>query len=561
MKKVITNLSPSVTLKLAKRNLSKLLFFTGILFLAEKSSSQNLLADSSFEPSITPYYTDPPPLNMWLSWVNSFEGASFTTNVQNGVCSYFIDSPGPNMYDIQLTQYGFPLILNHRYRLSFDVKADAERDSGVYIGEFQGGWRNLNPSYLRHATSEWQTITIDVDAIAVFPLNKLSFEMGVQKINMYFANVSLTDLGLMPTDKVVIAGTFEHALGCANDWDPNCDFSALTLNPVTGLWAGTFNVPAGCHQYKVTINGTWDINYGENGLLFGANMSLYVPVQTSITFTYDPSTHIVQTTPVASGFSPSCLPSVVLTGSFQSELGCNNDWDATCANTALNYSPATGQFENDLDIPSGYYEYRAILNGDWYGNNFGVNGKPDGPNYAMYLSCPTKVHFSYDPITHVVTETYINAQPNTVVIAGSFQSEVGCSGDWQPDCDHTRLHYDANGGFWISDTLDIPAGHWKYKVTINNSWEENYGLYGERNGANYSLDLCSPGKVVFVYFHNECYNEHNVYSEIYVSQPGTVVVAGTFQSEVGCSGDWQPDCDKTRMHYDPLYGGAWVSDT
>src|SRR5436190_23401652 len=155
-----------------------LLLLSGIFFPVEKGNSQNLLIDGIFSTttSITPYYTDPPPLYMWLSWANYYgTGASFTTSVQNGVCSYFIDNPGTNMYDVQLSQYGFPLVLNHRYRLSFDVKADADRDFGVFIGEFQGSWTNLNPSYIRHATSDWQTIMIDLDATAVFDLHKLSF--------------------------------------------------------------------------------------------------------------------------------------------------------------------------------------------------------------------------------------------------------------------------------------------------------------------------------------------------------------------------------------------------
>jgi hypothetical protein len=29
--------------------------------------------------------------------------------------------------------------------------------------------------------------------------------------------------------------------------------------------------------------------------------------------------------------------------------------------------------------------------------------------------------------------------PTTVTIAGSLQSELGCSGDWQPDCAATHL--------------------------------------------------------------------------------------------------------------------------
>ena len=490
-----------------------LIFF----LMSQKSSSQNLLIDGNFSTttSITPYYTDPPPLYMWLSWANYFgTGASFTTSVQNGgVCSYFIDNPGTNMYDVQLTQYGFPLVLNHRYRLSFDVKADADRDFGVFIGEFQGSWTNLNPSYARHATSNWQTITIDLDATAEFALHKLSFEMGIQKINMYFANISLIDLGPIPVNKVVIAGTFQNEPGCPGDWMPDCDNTALFYNASTGLWSGSFTIPAGCQQYKVTIDGSWDINYGENGLPYGPNISLYVPEETLITFTYSPETHLVETSPIASGFSTSCLPQVVLAGSFQDELGCSSDWDANCTNTALTYVAATGQFENDINLPPGYYEYRTILNNDWAGNNFGADGHYYDPNYNIYIPCKTtKVHFSYNPLTHIVTAVYtLNSQPNTVVIAGSFQEELGCPGDWQPDCNNTRMQYDAISGTW-GDTLDIPAGHWEYKITVNNSLSESYGQNGDTAGANISLDLCYPAKVVFNYYHSDCY--HYVYTQI-----------------------------------------------
>src|SRR5207247_11362539 len=137
----------------------------------------------------------------------------------------------------------------------------------------------------------------------------------------------------------------------------------------------------------------------------GANMNLYVSAQTLITFTYDPTTHIVETSPIASGFSSSCLPQVVLAGSFQDELGCGSDWDANCINTALTYVAATGQFENDIILPPGYFEYRVVLNNDWV-NNFGVDGTPNSSSYSISLPCGTKVHFSYNPITHVVTATY-----------------------------------------------------------------------------------------------------------------------------------------------------------
>ena len=457
------------------------------------------------------------------------------------------------MYDVQLMQWGFPLTLGHHYRLSFDVKADAERDFGVFIGQNGPPWTNLNLTYVRHATSDWRTMTIEFDAWAVFTLHKLSFEIGIQKINMYFANISLIDLGPIPVNKVAIVGTFQSELGCSYDWSFACDNTALTYNSSTGLWSGTFNIPAGCYEYQASIDGSNYNSFGENG---DANSAwLYVPVQTMITFTYNPTTRITETSPIPSGFSTSCLPRVVIAASFQNALGCGWDWDANCSNTALTYNPATGLFENDFIIPWGNWQYRVILNGDWYGNNFGVGGKPLGNDYSISINsfCPTTIHFAYDPLTHVVTATSLNVSPNTVVIAGSFQSEVGCSGDWQPDCDKTRLHSDPLYGGWVSDTLSIPSGHWEYKVTINNSWNENYGLYGQRNGPNIPLELCSPAKVVFHY--SECY--HDVYPEIHVEQPQTVVIPGSFQNEVGCAGDWQPNCDNTRMHYDAV-SGKWV---
>src|SRR4030095_11604460 len=202
-----------------------------------------------------------------------------------------------------------------------------------------------------------------------------------------------------------------------------------------------------------------------------------------------------------------------------------SDWDPNCLNTALLFNAITGNFEGDFNIPSGYYEYRVILNGDWAGNNFGNGGVPGGNPYSIYV-CEGPVHFTYDPVTHIVTDN-LDAQPNTVVLAGSFQSELGCTRDWLADCDNTRLTYDPNYGAWLG-TFDIPAGHWEYKITVNNSWDVNYGLYGTRSGDNITLDLCSPAKVTFTYRHSNCY--HSIYTDVVVNQPKSVVIGGSFQS-------------------------------
>src|SRR5207244_3602855 len=53
------------------------------------------------------------------------------------------------------------------------------------------------------------------------------------------------------------------------------------------------------------------------------------------------------------------------------------------------------------------------------------------------------------------------AAPTSVTIAGSLQSELGCSGDWQPDCAATHLTYDASDDVW-QRTFSVPTGSWEY---------------------------------------------------------------------------------------------------
>src|SRR5262252_1670394 len=90
--------------------------------------------------------------------------------------------------------------------------------------------------------------------------------------------------------------------------------------------------------------------------------------------------------------------------------------------------------------------------------------------------------------------------PTSVTIAGDLQSELGCSGDWQPDCAATHLTYDAGDDVW-QGTFSLPAGDWQYKAALNNSWDENYGLNAQSGGANVPLHLGAASSVKFYYDH------------------------------------------------------------
>jgi pullulanase-type alpha-1,6-glucosidase len=69
-----------------------------------------------------------------------------------------------------------------------------------------------------------------------------------------------------------------------------------------------------------------------------------------------------------------------------------------------------------------------------------------------------------------------------VTVPGSHNSEMGCAGDWTPDCEAARLTLADDGTY--TGTFELPAGSYEFKVAVNGSWAENYGADGVRDGAN-----------------------------------------------------------------------------
>ena len=78
--------------------------------------------------------------------------------------------------------------------------------------------------------------------------------------------------------------------------------------------------------------------------------------------------------------------------------------------------------------------------------------------------------------------------PSTVTLVGSLQSELGCPGDWQPECAATHLEPVAGQPEVFRATFTVPAGSYEYKVALNDAWDENYGAGGAPGGANIPID-------------------------------------------------------------------------
>ena len=172
--------------------------------------------------------------------------------------------------------------------------------------------------------------------------------------------------------------------------------------------------------------------------------------------------------------------SATVVGSLQSEVGCPGDWDPACAATHLTYDASDDVWQGSWTLPAGSYEYKAALNDSW-DENYGLHGLADGANIPLSLGSSTSVKFYYDHKTHWITDKLSSV---IAVAAGSFQSELGCPGDWQPDCLRSWLQDPDGDGIYTFVTTALPAGSYEAKAAINESWDENYGQGGVANGAN-----------------------------------------------------------------------------
>ena len=124
-----------------------------------------------------------------------------------------------------------------------------------------------------------------------------------------------------------------------------------------------------------------------------------------------------------------------------------------------------------------------------------------------------------------------------ITAAGTFQSQLGCSGDWQPECTDSQLMLDPASGLYFAD-FTLAAGDYEYKITTG-SWDTNWGQWGNLGGDN--IKFTTDGGVVHFVFNVE------TGESVAANNADMVTVPGSYQPQVGCSGDWMPACLASAM--------------
>ena len=127
-------------------------------------------------------------------------------------------------------------------------------------------------------------------------------------------------------------------------------------------------------------------------------------------------------------------------------------------------------------------------------------------------------------LTSTTTLAQSNPLPATVTIAGTIQSVLGCSGDWQPECADTQLQFDPENNIWLGSWV-LPAGSYEYKAALNGSWDLNYGAEAEPDGANILLELEEETRITFYFDYNSGWITEDV-SSLIATVPGSYQDSG-----------------------------------
>ncbi|MFA6950753.1 MAG: T9SS type A sorting domain-containing protein [Lentimicrobiaceae bacterium] len=426
-----------------------------LLFLAFISmslvSAQNILTDGDFSSTtmVTPYNGGPGPANLWCSWVS--DGTEAYATIDAGVCNFHVLNGGNESWQVQLMQWGFPMIQGNYYRLTFDVKADYETWFGVYLGEDGGSWFSLigYENYYQNATTNWKTISVDFYASASFDYHKFSIELGGQYYNtFYFDNFMLENLGANP--EIGILGT------SLNGWDVDVDM--MTTDWVIYTLS---DYPLTNGRLKFRQNNTWWFNWGGSTFPtgFGYHNGPDIPI-------YNPGNYNITFNRITGEYSfvcvNNCSPYIGISGTaVPPYYDWNNDLQMSTVD-GITYTLTSTLFNDGEAI------FRQI--DDW-GLNWGDNTFPSGNAYMNGPNIPVSAG-SYKVTFNLLTGEYYFKMPDIGILGSALTG-------WEDDIDLQS----SDGITYTLSNYHFNDGEVKFRQ--DNNWNVNWGAYEFPKGWGY----------------------------------------------------------------------------
>ncbi len=353
----------------------------------------------------------------------------------------------------------FPIEAPVEYTVQFDVPSDTVGDNG---------WQN--------AISFTAGKNVFSKSFEVLDINQIAEELGLQPeaegklVVRVQADMDRTvsspavGLSVVPYDPVILLEEI-FLPGAYQGWDPSTALS-IPSTEVSGVYEGVMNFPENALQFKVTLDQTWEKNYGDddNGnLIFDSPNNLSVPEAGTYLITVDLNTMRWAAEPYSFGIIGTATPG-----------GWNTDTDMV-------YDPEAQAWKITQYLVPGALKFR--LNDSWT-VNYGSRNNEEGIAYLDDQGAHTisqagmyEVTFKVDPEDPTIA--HYSVEPVSWGIIGD-----ATAGGWDTDTDMT---YDPELGVWTI-TTELKPGAVKFRR--NDSWTINYG---PRNNEDGILYLDDPG--------------------------------------------------------------------
>ncbi|MEI8094458.1 MAG: type I pullulanase [Spirochaetales bacterium] len=271
---------------------------------------------------------------------------------------------------------------------------------------------------------------------------------------LWLVTLSFVTPGLAAqVERVELPGTLQVALGGAA-WNTNVETTRME-SVGDGVWEFVAKLPKGSFEYKVAINGSWDVNYGKNGADHGDNIPLKVLVaDTIVKFVFREDSHTV--------FDSLNNPDKVKAPDVVPPKKAPVAAKPLPGNAFLD---AADRIRVKLDAA---VEASAVLSQV----QLSLDGKP------LPVASVTAVQAGGAGL-----------DPDKITLPGTLQSALG-GVEWNPNGDSTRMWETSPGVFEF--VAAFPAGSYEYKVAQGGTWEKNWGKDAAPGGDNLTLQVPAP---------------------------------------------------------------------
>lgn len=197
-------------------------------------------------------------------------------------------------------------------------------------------------------------------------------------------------------------------------------------------------------------------------------------------------------------------------------------------------------------VNAGWYNVSVTMATD-EGFNFILN---DGTNKTSDLSTG-KLQVKTD-IWVVGGEVLTEApdgwmDPNrTIHIPGTFPGP-----SWDPGSN--QMTYDPELDLYVYTFQNVPAANYEYKIAVNKSWSENYGLGGEPGGSNIPVAVPTAQDVT-IWYSDKTHNSANSIDYVFanINLKGTGIPEGTKLTDPGLSGIYSATVSLTAGTHDDI---------